>query len=190
MTIFGEVTNPKSTLDTYGATLVGDSTVRLIKQQLRDMLTNESTTPGVSIKSFWQMGITIDQKGVMSVDSNQLDTVLSGNFDDVVTAFTGNQNNLLVNSPEKGGIAGEAYKKITTLLSNTGVIASHSNNAQTEITKYQDQLTKLQTRMDALLTRYQKQFATMDSLVGSIKGQQTSLKSAFDGMMAMYTNKN
>ena len=44
--------------------------------------------------------------------------------------------------------------------------------------------------MDSLLARYQKQFASMDSLVGSIKSQQTSLTSAFQGMMAMYTNKN
>ena len=189
MTIFGEVTNPKSTLDTYGATLVGDSTVRMLKQQLRDMLTGTSSTPGTSVSAFWQMGITIDQKGVMSVDNTQLDTALNTKFDDVVTAFTGNQNYLLSYSTQKGGIAGDAYKKITTILSNTGVIAAHTNNAQTEITKYQAQLTKLQTRMDALLTRYQKQLTTMDSLVGSVKGQQTSLKSAFDGMMAMYTNK-
>jgi flagellar capping protein FliD len=43
--------------------------------------------------------------------------------------------------------------------------------------------------MDALLARYQKQFASMDSLVGSVNSQKTSLKSTFDGMMATYTNK-
>jgi flagellar capping protein FliD len=43
--------------------------------------------------------------------------------------------------------------------------------------------------MDALLARYQKQFASMDSLVGSVNSQKTSLKATFDGMMATYTNK-
>jgi len=40
-----------------------------------------------------------------------------------------------------------------------------------------------------LLARYTKQFASMDSLVGQINSQKTSLKSSFEGMMAMYTNK-
>jgi flagellar capping protein FliD len=43
--------------------------------------------------------------------------------------------------------------------------------------------------LDALLTRYNKQFAAMDSLVGSVNAQKTSLKATFDGMMATYTNK-
>jgi flagellar capping protein FliD len=43
--------------------------------------------------------------------------------------------------------------------------------------------------MDALLARYTKQFAAMDTLVGQINTQKTSLKSTFDGMMAAYTNK-
>ncbi|MEY3721619.1 MAG: hypothetical protein RL618_2138, partial [Pseudomonadota bacterium] len=40
-----------------------------------------------------------------------------------------------------------------------------------------------------LLQRYTKQFSAMDSLVGSINSQKTSLKSTFEGMMAAYTNK-
>jgi flagellar capping protein FliD len=43
--------------------------------------------------------------------------------------------------------------------------------------------------MSALLTRYTKQFATMDNMVGKVNSQKTSLKSTFDGMMATYTNK-
>jgi flagellar capping protein FliD len=67
---------------------------------------------------------------------------------------------------------------------------SQSNSATTQNTKYKDDLAKLQTRMDALLTRYQKQFASMDSLVGNINSQKTSLKSSFDGMMASLTGKS
>jgi flagellar hook-associated protein 2 len=68
-------------------------------------------------------------------------------------------------------------------------LLTKSDNANKENTSYQTQLAKLQTRMDALLARYQKQFAAMDSMVGSTNSQKTSLKSTFDGMMATYTNK-
>jgi flagellar hook-associated protein 2 len=87
------------------------------------------------------------------------------------------------------GIAGDAVRKLTNFLAPTGVLLTKSENANTENTKHRERLTKLQLRMDALLARYQKQFAAMDSMVGSVNSQKTSLKSTFDGMMATYTNK-
>jgi flagellar capping protein FliD len=41
--------------------------------------------------------------------------------------------------------------------------------------------------METLLQRYNQQFAAMESLVGSVNAQKTSLKSTFEGMMAAYT---
>ena len=103
--------------------------------------------------------------------------------------FTGGYNKLSSFSSLSAGIAGDAVKKLTNMLAPTGVLLTKSNNANTENTKYRERLTKLQARMDTLLTRYQKQFASMDSMVGSVNSQKTSLKSTFDGMMASYTNK-
>jgi len=188
-TIFKEVSDPKSTLATYGATLVGDSTVRSIKAQLRSMVMGPSSTPGSTVSAMWQMGIKVDEAGVMSVDTTKLDTALTSNYADVVKTFTGNQNGLTIYSPAPGGIAGDAVRKLTNMLGATGILTSQSTSATTQNTKYQGDLTKLQTRMDLVLKRYQKQFAAMDSLVGSVNSQKTSLKSTFDGMMASMTGK-
>jgi flagellar hook-associated protein 2 len=153
------------------------------------MFAGTSSTPGAGVGSLWQMGISVDQSGTLSVDSTKLDTALNNNFDDVVKTFSGNQNNLSVYSTAPAGVAGDAVKKLTDLLGPSGVIARQSQNATSQNSKYQSDLTKLQTRMDGLLKRYQKQFAAMDSLVGSVNSQKSSLKSSFDGMMAAYTNK-
>ena len=190
VTIFGEVSDPKSTLPTYGATLVSDSTVRNVKQQLRAMIMGPSSTPGDSIGALWQMGVSIDQTGVMSVDDTKLDAALTDHYSDVVKTFTGNQNGLTIYSPAPAGIAGDAVKKLTNMLSKTGILITQSDSATAQNTKYQDSLTRLQTRMDALLVRYQKQFASMDSLVGKVNSQKSSLKSTFDGMMASMTGKS
>ena len=140
--------------------------------------------------ALWQMGISVDEKGVMSVsDTTLLNTTLTNNFEDVVKTFTGNQNKLTALSAVPGGLAGDAVKQLTSLLSTTGPIATKSATATTQNAKYQDDLTALQTRMDALLKRYQTQFAAMNSFVGGVNSQKTSLKASFDGMMAMYTNK-
>lgn len=190
VTIFKEVSDPKSTLDTYGKTLVGDSTARSLKAQLRSIMTSPSSTPGTSISSLWQMGLSIDQNGVMAVDETKLDSVLATNYSDVVKAFTGNRNGVTAFNAAPAGIAGDAFVKISSLLSKTGPLLTQSESATSQNTKYQAELTKLQTRMDSLLLRYQKQFASMDSLVGNINNQKTSLKSTFEGMMASLTGKN
>ena len=190
VTIFGEVSDPKSTFETYGATLVGDSTVRTVKQQLRSMVMGTSSTPGDNVGSLWQMGVSIDQTGVMSVDDTKLDAALNNHYTDVVKTFTGNQNGLTIYSPAPSGIAGDAVKKLSNMLGKTGILLTQSQSADTQNTKYKAELTKLQTRMDALLLRYQKQFSSMDSLVGNVNSQKTSLKSTFDGMMASLTGKS
>ena len=187
--IVNQTTDPKSTLDTYGKTLVGDSTVKLIRQQMRSLLFSPSSTPGKTITSLSQMGYSLDQKGVLSLDATKLDTVLQNNYDDVTKLFTGGYNKLSTYSTLSAGIAGDAVKKLTNMLGPTGSLATKTNNANTESDKYRARLVTLQLRMDALLARYQKQFASMDSLVGSVNSQKTSLKATFDGMMATYTNK-
>ena len=189
MSMLNVVSDPKSTVPTYGATLVGDSTVRMVKQQLKSLFFGNSSTPGTSVSALWQMGISVDQTGVLSADSTKLTTALDSNYDDVVKTLTGNQNNVTAYGTTPAGIAGDAYRKLDKLLSATGPLMTQGSNATTQNIKYQDDLTKLNTRMDSLLARYQKQFATMNSLVGSINSQKTSLKATFDGMMATYTGK-
>jgi len=188
--IIVETTNPKSKLDTYGATLVGNSSVRMIQRQVRSVFFNASSTPGATYKNLGQLGFSLDQTGVLSLDATKLDTALQSGLDDITKMFTGGYNNLSKYANLPAGIAGDAVKTLTNLLSPTGPLVTQTNNANTENTKFKDQLTQLQSRMDVLLARYQKQFAAMDDFVGSTNRQRTSLKSTFDGMMAMYTNKN
>jgi flagellar hook-associated protein 2 len=190
MSMLGVVSDPKSTVDTYGATLVGDSTVRSVKQQLRSIFQGTSSTPGTTVSSTWQLGMKIDEKGVMSIDTTKLDSALQNNFEDVVKSFTGNTEGLSNFSTQNAGFAGDGVRKLAKLLGPTGPMVTQSNNADTQNAKHKDALSKLDVRMTALLARYTKQFSTMNSLVGSVNSQKTSLKATFDGMMATYTGKS
>ncbi len=186
-----EVSNSKSDLETYGGTLVGSSTVRLIGSRLRNLMSTNSNTPGASVGALWQLGIKFDAAGVMSLDSTKLDTALSENHADVVTALTGNKDNLSqYDKTTPAGVMGEAWRSLNTLMSATGPLMTQSDNASSKITDYNEQLAALDTRMTRLLDRYTKQFSDMQSLVGSTNSLKTSLESSFAGLMAMYTGKN
>jgi flagellar hook-associated protein 2 len=188
-TMLGVVSDPKSTVETYGATLVGNSIVGSVRSQMRQLISSNSSTPAGGLSALRDIGFSIDQKGVLSLDKTKLENSLKNNFDNVVTLVTGNQENQSKFSLTPSGVAGEAAKKLTALLDTTAPLTTQSSNLTTKINEYKRQLDKLDTRMTDLLARYNKQFAAMESMVGQSKSLQTSLKSTFDGMMATYTNK-
>ena len=192
-----QVTDPKSSLETYGGTLVGNSSVRAIREQLRSMVTGDSTTaggsagtgPAHSLSALRDIGIEIDKNGNLTTNSVTMDVALNFKFDDMVTLLSGNQENQASFSAAASGLAGDASKKLVALMGSSGTVASETANANTRITKYKDDLAALEDRMTRLLARYQKQFSSMDSMIGEIKSTQTGLTSTFAGLMAMYTNK-
>jgi flagellar hook-associated protein 2 len=180
--IFNAVQDPTSTAQGYGATLVGDSTALMLQEQLHSMFDGTSSTPGTNIQALWQIGISVDQTGVMSVDSSTLNTALTNNYSDVVMMMTGDQSGLTQYSPESGGIAGDAFKTLSNLTSSSGPLTSETNSADTEISQYQSDMTDLQTRMSDLLTRYQTEFASMNAMVGTINSEKASLSSSLAGL--------
>ena len=183
------VSDPKSTVETYGATLVGNSMVSSVRTQMRNMVTTDSNTPSGNMTALRDIGITLNKTGVLEIDQVKMDAALQNNYDQVVTMLTANKENQSANSTLNGGVSNEAVKKLTSLLDASSPLTTQSTNLTTKISKYKTELDKLELRMAELLARYKKQFAAMESMVGETKSLQTGLKSTFEGMMASYTNK-
>jgi flagellar hook-associated protein 2 len=183
------VSDPKSTVETYGATLVGNSIVSSVRTQMRNMVTTSSNTPSGNMAALRDIGITLNRTGELEIDQVKMDAALQNNYDQVVTMLTANKENQSAQSTLNGGVSNEAVKKLTSLLDANNPLTTQSTNLTTKISKYKTELDKLETRMTDMLARYKTQFAAMESMVGQSKSLQTSLKSTFDGMMASYTNK-
>jgi flagellar hook-associated protein 2 len=187
--MLGVVSDPKSTVTTYGATLVGNSTVNQVRSQIRAMVMGNSSSPSDNITALRDLGITINKSGNLDLDATKLDKTLSSNFDKAVTMLSANRENLSATSTLPAGVAGDAVKQLTSLLASTGALTSQSANATSKISAYKVELTKLETRMTDLLARYTKQFSAMDAIVGQTNSLKTSLTSTFDGILGVY-NKN
>lgn len=189
MDLFDELTNSKSTLETYGGTMAGNSTMNTLRAELRTLVTQDSSTASSSgtLSALRDIGVEINSKGRLTTNSVKLDVAVNFNFANTVTLLSGNQENQSAYDSADSGLAGDASKSIISLLSSTGTVATESGNATTRISKYQDDLTALEDRMTQLLARYTKQFAAMDSIVGQTRNTQTGLTSTFAGLMAMYT---
>lgn len=196
MSIMKDAADPKSKVDLYGGTLVGDSIVSTIKSQVRSMFVDDSSSAAASgdMTALREIGITVQSNGEMKLEATTLDTALTESFSDVVTMFSNNMaNGTYVTSATTAGIAGDAIVSLTSLLDssngdNSGVLFVNSKNADKQVQSYQDDLQKLSDRMDMLLARYNKQFSAMESIVGESKSLGTSLTSTFAGMSNMYKN--
>ena len=194
MSIIKDAADPKSKVDLYGATLVGDSLVESIKSQVRSMFVSNSSSPSGDMSALRDVGITVQSNGEMKLDASTLDTALTESFSDVVTLFSNNiANGTYVTTSTTAGIAGDSIVTLTSLLDSSngdssGVLFVNSKNADKQVQSYQDDLQKLSDRMDMLLARYNKQFSAMESIVGESKSLGTSLTSTFAGMSNMYKN--
>ncbi len=177
----------KSEVEEFGGVLAGESLLQSVRNQVRGFITNTSSTPGTTIQAARDVGLSIDRLGKLTLDETKLDTALQNNFAEVSTMFSAGTNNQSIYSTAPAGLAGGAINSIEKMLLSTGLIETQSKNATTQITKYKEELTVLEDRMEKLMTRYMNQFSIMESIVGNSNSLRTSLKGTFEGMMKAYT---
>ncbi len=177
-----------SDVEEYGGVLAGESLLQTVRTQVRSFIVNNSTTPGSTIKAARDVGMSFDRNGKLTLDETKLDSALQNHFAEVSTMFTAGTNNQSIYSAAPGGLAGDAVNRIEKMLLSTGIIDTQSQSATNQITKYKEQLTTLEDRMEKLMTRYLNQFSAMESIVGSSTSMREGLKGTFEGMMNAYNN--
>jgi flagellar hook-associated protein 2 len=176
----------ESEVETFGGALDGDSLLQSVRNQVRGLITNDSTTPGTNIKAARDVGLSIDRLGQLTLDESKLDKALQDNFGEVSTMFSAGTNNKSIYSSAPAGLAGGAINSIEKMLLSTSMIDAQSKSASAKIAKYKEDLTLLDERMEQLMTRYMAQFSAMESIVGSSNSTRESLKGTFEGMMSAY----
>ena len=180
------LSGPKNTedpTDIYSGALQNESTVQVIRTQLRRLVLDNSTSPGSSIKALRDIGVSIDKNGVLTFDEAGFDTAATNSFDEIVTMLTANKESKSQFTTLTQGLAGDAVKRLTDLTKPTGYIQNQSSSAQKNVDRYKEQLEQIEARLKRLQEQYTKTFANLDTLVGSISSQRTSLKSTFDAML-------
>jgi len=168
--------------------LYNDPTLRMVVNQIQKLVTgNDSRFAGLT-SALRSAGIAIQRDGTLAVDNQgALKNTLndSSAFAVFASQLTGDSGipaaeGLFSTLTSKDPAANGAY---------VSPIVTQTKDAQAQLTGYNDDMSNLQDRMSALLDRYMRQFAAMDSIVGQIMSQKTGLTSTFNAMMATYTNK-
>lgn len=178
--------NEEDPEDIYSGSLAGNSTARMILSNIKSMVTSTSDSASNGVNALRDLGIDLARDGTLSLDETKLTDVVNSNFPDVVSMLSADARIQTLTADVPRGVAGAAVKQITDMLKSGSAILTQSASAETKITGYEADLEALNTRMEALLSRYTKQFASMDAIVGQITSTREGLVGQFEALAEAY----
>ena len=149
--------------------LIGDGTVRSIVEKLGSMVAGQYDL-GLAYDSLGQMGISTNQDGTLSYDSDAFKDKLSANTDAVVGFFTDASGPLATMRDRIDDVYLDPYE---------GTIKARSESLEDSITDLEDSIVKFEERLDDYASRLRDQFNSMEVVLGELFATQNYLSSLF-----------
>lgn len=156
------------------APLASESSVQTIMNQLRNTLF-ASVDGGNGISSLSDIGISFQKDGTLALDSAKLTTATTNNFAGIANLFTGTDPDTTNTTSSKNGIVTKLQTLMTSLLSDSGIIASKTNGLQASLKINQDRQTTVQKRLSNLKDDYTNQFNRLNTTLASMQSTQSYL---------------
>jgi flagellar hook-associated protein 2 len=152
------------------------------------LMTDVSSTPGTTITSMADMGISRTQAGVMIIDSAVLGTAVTNHYDEITQLFSADTNNQLTYGDASRGLAGDIVKQVSDYLATSGILASRATGYSAITATVLKEQTSLDLKMEAAEARYTKQFSTMNKIMEEMNSMQDYLSSQLENLP--FTAKN
>jgi flagellar hook-associated protein 2 len=149
----GETTKPS---------LSGDGTVRLMLDQLHGVLSTGAS--GGTLTSLAEVGITTKADGTLKLDSTKLDSAMTKDFADVTNLFT-----------SATGFGTRLSEWADKVLAPDGMIDTRTENLNTTIKGYNDQISRLENRMATLKRQYTKTYSDLNVLLSNMSSTSSYL---------------
>jgi flagellar hook-associated protein 2 len=142
--------------------LSGDATVRIMQNQLREVMMTATT--GGTLTSLSQIGISTQADGSLKLDSTKLNSAIASNFGDVTNLISG-----------ATGFATRLSTWSHSVLTAGGLIDNRLSILNTSITSYNDQINHLEVRMGTLQKLYTTQYSNLNMLLTSMNSTSAYL---------------
>ncbi|MGD2119542.1 MAG: flagellar filament capping protein FliD [Chromatiales bacterium] len=163
--------NLQTTTDSLlDSSLEADSTPLSMQNLIRGVFnTAPSGLTTSTYTSLAEIGISTDAKtGTLSLDSTKLEAALTSDFNNVAELF----------GLEDEGYAARLASLAESFLDADGLIDSREDGINARIKYNQNQQTQMEYRLDLKETSLRREFATLDSLIGSLQSTSSYLASA------------
>ena len=168
------------TNSSIGGELAGDSIFRSLTSTLRTTILSTSSSAGTNIANLSDMGISVSRSGELEVNDTKLDNALSNNYSDVIQMFSANTDDQSVASTDVAGLAGDINRIITNVTSTDAYLVTQQQVLADANAERQIELTELETRMERVEERYNRQFLAMQQIIDQMNSTRESMESTFE----------
>jgi flagellar hook-associated protein 2 len=185
-----ELGNPDSLEEEVGGALSGDGNLlRTVKNAVREAIQGDSSTPSGGLTALRDIGITIDRFGDLQFDETKYDALAQSNFDDISTMLSAGTTNQSFYDGQDQGLARDIMASLDELTASSGIINTRKTSASERVTDYDDELEKLEMRMEMVYNRYIQQFGVMESMVATLNSTRDYLEGQLEALSANFNNK-
>ncbi|NNF41328.1 MAG: flagellar filament capping protein FliD [Woeseiaceae bacterium] len=139
------------------APLLGDASVRGIRDQIRRELSVTTTDVGGPFSSLTDIGVEVQLDGTLSIDEQALSDALASDFADFGQLFASTD-----------GFAVRLHGLTDGYLKSDGIVETRTQGLTDQIDGFSEQADALNERLAALETRLLRQFNALDSLLGQL----------------------
>ncbi|MBV2132271.1 flagellar filament capping protein FliD [Pseudomonas sp. MAP12] len=180
VTAYNALQSTISSLTSYNADtqvagdLLGDATLRSAQGQLRSVLSG--TLGEGTLTRLADIGIELELKGTLKLDSDKLDSLVSGNLSALSSFFTG--------SSTAGGMAGQLGTALDAILKDGGALSNVTKGVESRVKSLNERYTRVEETISATVERYRKQFTQLDMMLSEMNATTSYLTQQFDALNA------
>lgn len=139
--------------------LEGDSTVRNVESQIRNVLNTEPTGLSGSFSYLAQVGVSLQRDGTMSLDKSKLEDALNSDFEAVADLFADNDQ----------GYVYRLAAQVDSLTEIDGFIDGRKQGIEGRIETIDARISDFEYRLVLIEERLRSQFTALDVLVGQLQ---------------------
>lgn len=149
-----------------GGLLSGDTMVRAVSSYMFNAISAQNSNTG-SLSTIFDIGVSIDNYGKLSLNSTKLSDVLSTNFDQVGTLIGGSS-----------GLAATMSTYLKTYSATAGTLDQRTDQLNTSLRQVEKQRTDFNTSQISYEDALRKKYGAFDTLLVKLKSSTAALTAA------------
>lgn len=162
--------------------MTGDSLLRGLMSKLRSKISESFDMGNGGSLSLSALGVTGDVNGVLSLDSDTLNSFIDSDVNGVEQFFVG--------SDSLPGFAESMDSLMNFYTASDGLIEGRIDSKESQLEKLQDDSDSFALKMEALESRLLSQFNAMDLLVANLNSTSSYLLAQLENMPGVVRNNN
>ena len=147
------------------STLQGDSLLLAIETRVRQVFTNRVNVEGSNYQYLFEVGLTFDRDGVLSLDAEKYDAAIEEDFNGVVQLFT---------NPDSG-FAQAIDSILSSYVQTGGLIQARTDGLNDSRSQIDGNIERIEDRVALTERRLRRQYGALDGLVGQLNATSNFL---------------